>query len=195
MKKRTLFFLSVIILTTYNTVGKNIPLLAQTQSIKLPQMIVQGTPVSIIGVELIPTETGLEIVLETPEKKALQICIFPEENPLFIDILNAVLQLPEGKDFRVENPNSETTEVAVTQLDANSIRITITGKERVLRAVVKPSLENLVLSVTPSSTTRETRREEIEIVATGEQEESYFVPSGTTATKTDTPIFDTPASI
>ncbi|MBR8827413.1 MAG: TonB-dependent siderophore receptor [Gomphosphaeria aponina SAG 52.96 = DSM 107014] len=157
--------------------------------------LVQTSTVIVTGVQINPTETGLEIVLETPEKTGLQPLIFAEENTLIIDILGAVLQLPEGETFRVENPNSETTEVKVNQLDANSIRITITGKERVPIAEVKPSEDNLVLSVTPSSATRETPREEIEVVATGEQEENYFVRDASTATGTDTPIFDIPQSI
>ncbi|MBR8827411.1 MAG: TonB-dependent siderophore receptor [Gomphosphaeria aponina SAG 52.96 = DSM 107014] len=158
--------------------------------------LVQTSTVIVTGVQVNPTETGLEIVLEIPPDQTVQPLIFSEENTLIIDILGAVLQLPESEEFRVENPNSETTEVTVTQLDAESIRITITGKERVPIAEVKPSADNLVLSVTPSSSTRETPREEIEVVATGEQQqESYFVPNASTATGTDAPIMETPFSV
>jgi len=158
--------------------------------------LVQTSTVIVTGVQVNPTETGLEIVLEIPPDQTVQPLIFSEENTLIIDILGAVLQLPESEEFRVENPDSETTEVTVTQLDAESIRISITGKETVPRAEVKPSENNLVLSVTPSTTTRETPREEIEVVATGEQQqESYFVPNASTATGTDAPIMETPFSV
>jgi iron complex outermembrane receptor protein len=121
--------------------------------------------------------------------------IFAQENTLIIDILDAVLTLPDGNEYKTENPNDEIVEVTVTQLDVSSIRITVTGKNTVPTAQVMPSDQNLVLSLTPSTETINAA-EDIEVVATqAEQQTGYVVPNVTTGTGTDTPLLDIPQSI
>jgi len=150
---------------------------------------------AITGVQLNTTEKGLEVILETLNQSGLQPLIFAQENTLIIDILDAVLNLPDGNEYKTENPNDDIAEVTVTQLDARSIRITVTGKNTVPTAQVMPSDQNLVLSLTPSTETINAT-EDIEVVATQEgQEGGYVVPDVTTGTRTDTPIMDIPQSI
>jgi iron complex outermembrane receptor protein len=151
---------------------------------------------TIMGVRINQTPEGLELVLETPANSNLQPLIYPQENALIIDIFDAVLTLPEGEEFKVENPTDDITEVKVTKLDDNSTRITITGKTNVPMAQIVPSPSNLILSLTPSQAPKSEEESEIEIVATqAQQENNYIVPNATTATRTDTPIMDIPQSV
>ncbi|MBE9168793.1 TonB-dependent siderophore receptor [Pleurocapsales cyanobacterium LEGE 06147] len=153
--------------------------------------------VRVTGVRLNETPSSLQVILETPGGGRLQPLIFPDNKTLIIDLLDAVLALPESEEFRQTNPAEGISEVTVRPLDATSIRITITGEQVVPTAEVVPSRQNLVLSVEPSTETPQTPQadEEIEVIATGEGEASYFVPDATTATKTDTPLRDIPQSI
>jgi iron complex outermembrane receptor protein len=153
------------------------------------------TPVQVTRIELNQTENGLELILETSTQQRLQPLILPEGKNLIIDLLDATLALPEG-EFQATNPAEGIAEVTVKPLDAMAIRVTITGEETVPTAEVIPSQENLVLRVTPEATAQTEAEEEIEIIATTEAEEdNYFVPDGTTATRTDTPLRDIPQSI
>ena len=161
------------------------------------QSIAQGVT-RVTGVELNQTDNGLQVILETAEEKQLVPLILPEGNNLVVDILDATLALPEGNEFRESNPTDGIAEVTLTQIDESSIRLTITGETQTPNAEVIPSQQDLVLSVTPEGmTTEQTPDEEIEIIATGEEEneDDYYIPDASTTTKTDTPIRDTPASV
>lgn len=159
--------------------------------------------VEVRGVRLNSTPTGLEVILETADGTVPQASISTESNTLIADIPNAVLALPDGKAFRADNPAEGITSINVTQQDASSIRVTVTGETAVPTARVVSSPSGLVLSLTPlaekpneptQNPAMETE-EEIEIVVTGEQEEGYVVDNATTATRTDTPLRDIPQSV
>ncbi|MBE9167100.1 TonB-dependent siderophore receptor [Pleurocapsales cyanobacterium LEGE 06147] len=86
--------------------------------------------------------------------------------------------------------------VTVNTVDENSIQIRITGEKQAPTAEVVPGRDDLVLSIIPQKAAAQTEAdEEIEVIATGEGEDNYFVPDANTATRTDTPIRDIPASI
>lgn len=194
-----------------------ITLIERISEIKRPHTSVQWlsqSPVQVRGVRLNPTPDGLEVILETPKGQQLQASTRGEGNSLIADISNAVLALPQGGEFRANNPVAANTSVTVTQLDANRISVRVTGKERVPTARVTQNERGLVFSLTPAANTTansstptplspdsaqpfETVEEDesIEIVVTGEQESGYRVPNATTGTRTDTPIRDIPQSI
>ena len=153
--------------------------------------------VRVTGVELKETTKGLELVVQTPTGRKLVPLILPEGNRLVIDILDATLALPTGNEFREIEPIEGITEVRVTQVDDSNIQITITGEKNAPSVEVVPSREDLVLSVSPKTSTAQTEAdEEIGVIATGQAEDDdYFVPDSTTATRTDTPILDTPQSV
>ncbi len=182
--------------------------------------------IQVTGVRLNPTANGLEVILETASRASPQVNTSSDNQTLLIDLSNAQLNLPESREFRSENPVEGITSVTVTSLSANSIRVTVTGDRAVPKAQVIPSPQGLVLSLSAPSVTAETTptpetpqtqpstpstpgatpevptetpqvEEEIEIVATGEQEPEagYRVPNATSATRTDTPIRDIPQSI
>jgi iron complex outermembrane receptor protein len=159
-------------------------------------LIAQGIT-QVTGVQVNQTESGLELILETPEGKKLVPLILPEGNNLVIDLLDATLALTAGNEFRESNPAPGIREILLTQVDESSLRLTITGENQTPSAEVVPSGQNLVLNVTPKAVATDTPDEEIDVIATGEAEteDDYTVEEATTATRTDTPLKDIPQSI
>ncbi|MDJ0590612.1 MAG: TonB-dependent receptor [Pleurocapsa sp. MO_226.B13] len=137
----------------------------------------------ITGVEINSTTKGLELILETAGNERLIPLILPEDNNLIIDILDAVLALPEGEKFPITNPAPGITAIDINQVDATSVRITVRGEAQTPSANVVPSPKNLVLSLTTErdGTATETAAEPIEIIVTAE--------------KTPENVQDVPASI
>jgi iron complex outermembrane recepter protein len=156
-----------------------------------PLLAQETSSVKITGVKVNPTVSGVEITLEASEGKISPPVTKREGNTLTADIPNAVLNLPEGKEFQAANPAKGITNVTVTQ-NANTVRVSVTGANAVPTVNFVPSASGLMLDLTASS---ESEEDEIEVVVTGEQRPSYRVPNATTATKTDTPLRDIPSSI
>lgn len=142
--------------------------------------------VQVTEVRLNPTQAGLEVILETADGQVLQANTRTEEKTLIADIANAQLALPDGQEFRAQNPFEGINLVTVTQVDGNSIRISITGQENLPTAGVVRSTSGLVLSVST---------EKINIIVTADQQTPYLQPNASSATRTDTPIRDIPQSI
>lgn len=178
----------------------------------------QGGVVIITGVKANPTDKGMEVILQTTQGEQLQITNRSAENTFIADIPNAQLRLPSGDafTFRSETPVAEITEITVTNVDANNVRVTVIGEKALPTVELFDGDEGLIFSVVgavtsaqqpetlpqqPDQATSETQPEtppaadeSIELVVTGEQD-SYRVPNASTATKTDTPLRDIPASI
>ncbi|WP_148288833.1 MULTISPECIES: TonB-dependent siderophore receptor [Kamptonema] len=153
-----------------------------SENVQISQSVVQVT-----GVQLNPTPAGLEVILETAAGQVLRANTRTSGTTLIAEISNAQLALPGGGEFKAENPFEGITSVTVTNVDANSIRISITGQERLPIADVIRSASGLTLSVTAD--------EEINITVTARQATPYLAPNASTATRTDTPIRDVPQSI
>jgi len=154
---------------------------------------IEAATVQVTEVKLERTDTGLDIVLETAEGKPLQVDATKfrtEGNSLIADIPNAVLVLPEGQAFTADNPTEEIATVQVVQQDVSSIRVVVTGTNAVPQQEVTLRTGALAYSLNP-----EGDEPDEEIVVTGEGQEGYRVPNASTATRTDTPIRDIPASI
>jgi iron complex outermembrane recepter protein len=166
----------------------------------LPQVSTTITPLlaqevsllKITGVKVNPTATGIEIMLESTSGAIPQPIPKNEGNILTADIPNASLNLPEGKEFLAENPAKGITNVSVKQVDANTVRLSITGNNALPTINFAPSPSGLTLNLTVAEVAEE---DEIEVVVTGEQQRGYRVPNSSTATKTDTPLRDIPQSI
>ncbi|MEH2047297.1 TonB-dependent siderophore receptor [Nostoc sp.] len=174
--------------------------------------------VQVTGVRVNSTNTGIEVILETKEGEKLQPTSRNQGNTLITDISNSQLALPNAKEFRSDNPVTGITAVTVTQVDANIIRVTVTGEAGVPKIELFDSDEGLIFGLTPTMSaaqqpstpqppteekpTEENQPEEpaaftdepIELVVTGEQD-GYTVPEASTATRTDTPLRDIPQSI
>ncbi len=166
--------------------------------------------VQVTGVKVNNTDKGIEVILESANPEALQPVIKSAENNYIADFPNAALALPEGKDFSIANPLSGIVSVSVTQADANTVRLTVTGEAGLPTAELFDSDESLIFALVPvAETTQQPQQpttetppeqpttqsdEPIELVVTGEQD-GYRIPTASTATKTDTPLRDVPQAI
>ncbi|MBN3961036.1 TonB-dependent siderophore receptor [Nostoc sp. NMS8] len=217
--------------------SKNIP---QLSEIKLPatsaQMLVQTpTPnnppnpeqrsgdqvVTIMGVKANPTNKGVELILETTRGEQLQVTNRSIGNNFIADIPGAQLRLASGEAFvfRSEKTLAEITEITVTNVDANTVRVTVVGEKALPTVELFDDNAGLVFGInstaiatsppqqpqtpqdqqkpaseTPQQEPTAQQDEPIELVVTGEQD-GYNVPDTSTATKTDTPLRDIPQSI
>ncbi|MBE9201706.1 MULTISPECIES: TonB-dependent siderophore receptor [unclassified Nodularia (in: cyanobacteria)] len=187
---------------------------------KLPitntQLLVQSPAelIQVTGVTANSIDQGVEVILQTTQGEQLQITNRSVDNQFIADIPNAQLRLPSGDAFTFtsENPDENLTEITVTNFDANTIRVIVTGKTGLPTVELFDSNEGLILSFATVSAQPESAEaqpesqiepsqplaeedESIELVVTGEQYESYVLLNASSATRTDTPIRDVPASI
>lgn len=187
--------------------------------------IEQQTPqievVQVTQVKANPTDKGVEVILQTTKGEQLQLVNRNIGNSFIADIPNAQLRLPSGEafTFRSDKPIAGITEITVTNFDANTIRVTVSGEAGVPTVELFDSPdEGLIFSVATAASTAQQPQtqptpeqqppesqtqpiqpsassdELIELVVTGEQD-GYRVPDSTTATRTDTPQRDIPQSI
>ncbi|MGB3265241.1 MAG: TonB-dependent hemoglobin/transferrin/lactoferrin family receptor [Microcoleus sp.] len=141
--------------------------------VQISQSVVQVT-----GVRLNRTQSGLEIILETGGQQ-LQTTTRIQGNTAIVNIPNTVLQLPDGgNEFRVQNPAPGITSITVTQLDANTIGVSVTGVDRVPTAQIDRNANNLILSISPALT-------DIEITVTGTRTPRSLQESPATVTVID----------
>ena len=101
----------------------------------------------VTAVQLESTETGIRVLLETAEEQALQVFTTSYGTTLVADIINAQLRLPDGASFRQDNPAPGIASVTVRSLDANSIRVAITGVADVPAVEVAQTPQGLTLSL------------------------------------------------
>ncbi|NDJ18419.1 TonB-dependent receptor domain-containing protein [Myxacorys almedinensis] len=144
----------------------------------------------VTRVRINPTPTGIEVVLETAEGAALQATTRVEGNTAIADIPNAVLALPEGKEFRAENPGDSITAVTVTQLNANRVQVSVTGSAAIAQVQSRPS--GLVLGITPATEAPVSGAEAPEEELAEEPEEEEVV---VTATRTEETVENVPRSV
>jgi iron complex outermembrane recepter protein len=210
---------------------KPIKNISQLSEIELPatraQMLVQqptptnpsATPrevVAITGVKANPSEKGVEVVLETTQGDKLQVANRSTGNNFIADITGGQLRLPNGDSFtfKSEKPTAGITQIQVTNINANTVRVTVIGEKALpavelfdddtglIFAVAEASVATQSPQIPPSESASETPQEKpvaqqdepIELVVTGQQD-GYRVPNATTATRTDTPLRDIPQSI
>ncbi|PZO37549.1 MAG: TonB-dependent receptor [Pseudanabaena frigida] len=92
--------------------------------------IAQASIIQVTKVQINPSAAKLEIVLETQDGRSLQIDTSKfriEGSNLIADIPSTVLALPERQEFKADNPTREISNISVTQLDANTIRVNVRG--------------------------------------------------------------------
>ena len=162
---------------------------------KKADLLVQNDNVTVTDIRLNNTGDGLQLVIQTADGQKLVPLILPEGNSLAIDLIDADLDLVTGNNYREINPAPGIKEITAIQVD-DDIRITIAGENNAPSAQIIPSSQDLVLSVTPEASAAQQPDREIEVIATGQGEDNdYVVKEATTATRTDTPILDTPQSV
>ncbi len=82
----------------------------------------------ITGVQINQTANGVEVVLQTGDGDRPQVFTVNRGNALVADIVNARLVLPEGNGFLQNSPAPGISAIMVSQLDENSVRVTIMGE-------------------------------------------------------------------
>jgi iron complex outermembrane receptor protein len=175
------------------------------------QVPLQGSIVPITGVKANPTPKGVEVILETSLGDKLQVANRSTGNNFIADITGGQLRLPNGDTFtfKSDKPLAGITEITVTNIDANTVRVTVVG-EKVLPGVeLFDDNTGLIFAVAPTEVatkppetppvedkpvTEKPQDEPIELVVTGEQD-GYRVPNASVGTRTDTPLRDIPQSI
>ena len=152
----------------------------------------------VTGIEVIQTESGLELILETETgSRRLVPLIIPEGNNLLIEILDSTLSFELINGVTKLNPTPGIDRITINQADENSIQVRIAGEDSTPSAEVVTARNNLVLNITPERATAESPDEEIEVIATGEgqNEDDYFVPDANIGGRIDRSIRDIPQSI
>ena len=81
----------------------------------------------ITEVKLNEADGGVNLVLKTSDGSRPQVFTTKRGNALVADIINTQLRLPQGSSFRQDNPTDGIASVSIGQLDANSVRVVITG--------------------------------------------------------------------
>ncbi|MEH2247158.1 TonB-dependent siderophore receptor [Nostoc sp.] len=193
---------------------------AQIEQQNPPAQSQEGEVIQVTSVKANPTSNGVEVILQTSIGQQLQVVNRSSGNNFIADIPNAQLRLPNGDafTFRSTKPIAGVSEITVTNFNANTIRVSVTGEAGVpIVELFDSQDEGIIFSVAtalPSTqsqqqpqtqpTQPETQTqpslpstqgdEPIELVVTGEQD-GYTVPEASTATLTDTPLRDIPQSI
>ncbi|MEH2071678.1 MAG: TonB-dependent siderophore receptor [Nostoc sp.] len=175
--------------------------------------------VPITGVKANPTDKGVEVILETPVGTQLQVTNRSTGNNFIVDVSGGQLRLPSGEafTFRSEKPLAGITQIIVTNIDANTVRVTVVGEKALPIVELYDDDAGLVFAVVSTATATSppqppqtpqanqplnqtqptqpsTSDEPIELVVTGEQD-GYNATDASIGTKTDTPLRDVPQSI
>ncbi|MHC5734196.1 AMIN domain-containing protein [Nostoc sp.] len=108
----------------------------------------------VTNVQLNPVDGGISVALKTSSGSRPQVFTTKRGKSLVADIINTQLRLPQGNNFRQDSPAPGIASVEVNQLDANSIRVTVTGSNNVpsSQPVVR-SPNGITLSFSPSAGT------------------------------------------
>ena len=158
--------------------------------------IAQAELVEVTGITVEETEQGVVLRLEASGELTVPVTSV-SGNAAIANIPNTVLSLPEGEDFLVSRPAEGVALVSVSALPDNRVQIAITGTDAPPVVALQAEALGLAVNVSVGTVVGQRAKEDtLQLSVTGERtEDDYFVPESTTATRTNTPIFDTPASI
>ena len=237
------FFIAVIIQPTQ---AKEVTEISRVQELNrsartvkewLAQIEQQNTPdqggkqgsevVQVTSVKANPTDKGVEVILQTSIGQQLQVVNRSSGNNFIADIPNAQLRLPNGDafTFRSTKPIAGVSEITVTNFDAQTIRVSVTGEAGVpIVELFDSPDEGIIFSVASSASSAQqpqqqpqtqnptspgqsegsqqtqpslpsTESDEPIELVVTGEQDGYTVPDASTATKTDTPLRDIPQSI
>jgi type IV pilus assembly protein PilQ len=108
-------------------------------------------PAQITSVRLQATNGGVEITLQTQGGDRPQIFTTRSGNRLVADLIDTQLNLPQGDTFRKSNPTSGIASVVLTPLDANSVRMVVTGNNQAPSAqILQNNQQGIILGLNPN---------------------------------------------
>lgn len=166
----------------------------------LNEWVAQSTdpsaPLTVTGVQLVPTDAGLDIVLETADGSPVAGNASVTGNALIVDIPRVVLALPDGDEYLASRPTEAIALISINQRE-DGIRVSITGTDAPPTADVRSNAQEFVLSVISGNAGAvSTDENSLQIVVTDAPQGSrYFEPEASTATRTDIPLRDIPQSV
>ncbi|WYL94490.1 MAG: AMIN domain-containing protein [Gloeotrichia echinulata IR180] len=106
----------------------------------------------ITEVKLNQFDGGLSVALTTSSGERPQVFTTKRGKSSVADLINTQLRLPQGNSFRQENPAPGIALVEIVQLDANSIRVVVTGSNDAPTSEPVVRKQNgITLSFTPTA--------------------------------------------
>jgi len=160
--------------------------------------------VQVNGVRLNPTVSGVEVILETPSNTSPRVLASSFGRTFSANLINTQLRVPQGKSFRASNPTAGITGVTVKPMNANNIRVIVTGKADVPVGQMIRSDQGLVFSLKTNSKTslapapsRLAKRNQLQLASTkvGQQPQDVAPPAAPPAAPTTpAPATPTPAA-
>ena len=149
--------------------------------------------VSITGVQLVPTQQGLELVLEVPSGTELDISSSRTGNTFIADIENTQLILPGGKPFEEANPVSGISSVSVIPVRATQVRVTVVSEQEDLVTEVNQTPQGLTFNVATSASSETPTDNSAQAPETAPSETPEASPSeGQESTPGDPDLTETP---
>ncbi|MTJ53562.1 TonB-dependent siderophore receptor [Anabaena sp. UHCC 0253] len=103
----------------------------------------------ITGIKVNTTAKGIEVILETPNIDALNPVNKSQSSNFIVEIPNTVLSLGKQNSFNQKNPVAGITNVSVTQTNANTVQLTVTGEKGVPIAELFDGDEGLIFELAP----------------------------------------------
>ncbi|MEM7061911.1 MAG: TonB-dependent siderophore receptor [Cyanobacteria bacterium P01_B01_bin.77] len=159
-----------------------------------PEWITQTSAVAVTGVSLETSDTSLQIQLKTTGELSTPTSEI-SGNALIIEFPNTVLTLPEAYEFLEFEPADDIAVVQITELSGEQIQVVVTGTDAPPTAEISSSTTGLTLGIVPGTAQADaTDDDAIQLLVTG-ADSDYVEPTASTATRTDTPLRDTPHSI
>lgn len=123
------------------------PFLLSSALVTLAAQPGMASMTSITNVRLDATDTGLNLVFETQGGDTSNVFTVSQGNTLQADITRAQLNLPDGNSFTQVNPVPGISQVSVVPLDANSVRVTVSGTNQTPVGEVASDNRQMVLSI------------------------------------------------
>ncbi|HLO87422.1 MAG TPA: TonB-dependent siderophore receptor [Nostocaceae cyanobacterium] len=146
------------------------PVYAQQQTEEKPrsnpdQLLAQGNTaaIKVTGVKVNSTDKGIEVILESVKADALKPVNVSQGNNFIVNIPNTVLSLPQGKAFNQNNPVAGIASVSVTQVNNNTIRLTVVGEKALPTVEVFDGDEGLIFEFIPTGSSTAQTQELIQI--------------------------------
>lgn len=184
IRKSTLLSLTILAITN--------PVEAQETSIKnqqQPLMVAQNNnKTTITGIQINPRESGIEITIETNDGTSPIPLIMNESEQVIIDFIDTTLNINGDNQFQVNDVSSDISNITLTTLDDNTVRMVVKGTQQSPFGEIVPSPDNLVLSLTTgqrNTTQNIFNQDDITITITGTRTARRLLDSANSITVID----------
>lgn len=125
--------------------------ISSAAAVVLSAQAAQAAATQITNVQVNQAGSGFEVVLQTNDGERPQVFTVNRGNALIADLVNTELQLPEGSSFEKSNPAPGIRSITVSQLDANSVRVTVDGGNTTPVGQVSQGEGGIVLNVSQAA--------------------------------------------